>query len=652
MKRNQAIIALLLFSISFGVYLKTLCPTVYVGDSGELIAASYILGIPHPPGYPLYCLLGRLFTFLPLGSIAFRINLMSAFFASLTVVLVYLVVLKIQNLGRQADRQTGRQVDSSPIVSHIPAFAAALIFAFSSTFWSQAVIAEVYTLNAFFAILVIFILYLWSENRERKYLYCFSLLYGLSLTNHYTMLLFIPGFIFYILSTDKSIWKEKRTILSMFCLFLLGLSPFSYLFLRSLANPAVDWGNPENLTNFLAHITRSQYRELSQLPTLKIFLKQLFYPAKFLVDQLPIYIGALSLFGLPVLFKKNRKWFYATLIFFLSLSLGVTYFKVFQDEAGALYFGPKFYIPSYIFFIIWIGYGLHFLFEKGAQINKNPKINWGGRTLYKHLSLLLILILPLASLTKNYFQNDKSSYYLAYDLGMNILKTLDEKATIFTSGDAPTFVLAYLSIVEKRRPDITIYHRHGAIFENIYGISGREWPSSREREMIRDAVERRIIDNSFRPIYYANRRKMEKIPGYTLKLKGIIYEVTREGEEEKKRYYPDYRMRGIDDEKIFKDYQTKIMLSEYYYRLGRYYSRIGEREEAFAAYTKASSMGWEIMEYHYLLSQTYQGEGMIEAAIIEYERALKFEPDSIPAQGPAMQKKVGMRRQGMNGKRF
>ncbi|MQY69884.1 MAG: DUF2723 domain-containing protein [Firmicutes bacterium] len=107
-KRMRALIPFLLFLVSFGVYLKTLCPTVYIGDSGELIAAAYTLGIPHPPGYPLYCLLGKLFTLLPFGTIAYRVNLMSAFFASLTIVLIYLIVLEIQNTGKLANWQTGQ----------------------------------------------------------------------------------------------------------------------------------------------------------------------------------------------------------------------------------------------------------------------------------------------------------------------------------------------------------------------------------------------------------------------------------------------------------------------------------------------------------------------------------------------------------------
>lgn len=96
MKPVERYLGVLVFLISFTVYLLTLCPTVYVGDSGELIAASYTLGIPHPPGYPLFCILGKIFiTLIPIGSIAYRVNLLSAFFASATVMVLYFFLNKL-----------------------------------------------------------------------------------------------------------------------------------------------------------------------------------------------------------------------------------------------------------------------------------------------------------------------------------------------------------------------------------------------------------------------------------------------------------------------------------------------------------------------------------------------------------------------------
>ena len=84
-----------LFLLTFLVYLRTLAPGVYGFDSAELATGVFTQGIVHPPGYPLYLLIGKLFTFLPVRDVAYRLNLMSAFFAALTVLLLYLVIKNI-----------------------------------------------------------------------------------------------------------------------------------------------------------------------------------------------------------------------------------------------------------------------------------------------------------------------------------------------------------------------------------------------------------------------------------------------------------------------------------------------------------------------------------------------------------------------------
>ncbi|MDI6752712.1 MAG: DUF2723 domain-containing protein, partial [bacterium] len=144
---------LLLFLFCFGLYLFTLNPTIPFHDSGDMVAASWLLGIPHPTGYPFYCLFGRFFsTMIPIGNIAYRMNMESAMFASLAVMLVYFIT---------------RTLITNPY-SLIPSLVAALILAFSPTFWEQAVIAEKYTLNAFFFSLLIFILLKWQETQNSK----------------------------------------------------------------------------------------------------------------------------------------------------------------------------------------------------------------------------------------------------------------------------------------------------------------------------------------------------------------------------------------------------------------------------------------------------------------------------------------------------
>jgi 4-amino-4-deoxy-L-arabinose transferase-like glycosyltransferase len=140
-------------------YLSTLAPTVTAEDSGELITASYFLGIPHPPGYPTWCLLSHPFVYIPFGSIAWRVNLSSAFFASCTVLFVFLVGYRLSK-------------------SRVAAISSALLFAFSLEFWEQSVITEVYALNACSLVLCFYLLCLWKETYNAKYLLWLSFSMG------------------------------------------------------------------------------------------------------------------------------------------------------------------------------------------------------------------------------------------------------------------------------------------------------------------------------------------------------------------------------------------------------------------------------------------------------------------------------------------
>jgi tetratricopeptide (TPR) repeat protein len=621
-------IALLLFLISFGIYLKTLCPTVYVGDSGELIAAVHTLGIPHNPGYPLYCLLGKLFTFLPFGSIAYRINLMSAFFASLTVVLIYLIILKIQvnrSTGQRVNGSTGQRGNGAtgrPLISHIPAISASLLLAFSPTFWSQAVIAEVYPLNAFFLALLIYLLLTWKEKRDVRLLYLSSLIYGLAFCSHLMQITFFPAMLFLLLTNQSRILLQGKKLAIIFFLFLLGLSLYFYLPVRSLANPPIDWGNPENLRNFWYHFSGTEHRHrylfsLSFAQTLNrakalscLFLKQ-FSLAGLLV----------GLLGIGFLFKRKGEG-----LFLLLIILGNLFYILFLNTVSLKL--TAFGIPSYLVIALGIGYGMGYLLEKGRGINERyNRIRLGSKSLYEYVAPLLILVLPLLPLSKNYCENDRSRYYLAYDYGLNILKTLEKNAIFFSSGDIATFAIAYLNIVETKRPDVTIYHRSGNLYQDIYSFYTGRRLSGEEREKQRNRIEREMVSTTSRPVYYI-RDVSEELPGYFLEPQGLVYRVRREGVKIRKgrNYWKDYRMRGMEDERVFKDYLTRRMVAEYYYRLGNYYFQRGDRKKAVEQYSKASRIGWEVKGRHYSLGQAYQRVGMIDMAILEYEKAIEFRP--------------------------
>ncbi|MFQ5813081.1 MAG: protein O-mannosyl-transferase family, partial [Anaerolineae bacterium] len=125
-RRLVGIIAAALFVGSFLLYVSTMAPSVAPGDSAEFQFVPYILGIAHPPGYALYVLLGKLFTLLPLGSVAYRMNLFSAFCGALTVSLTYLIILQLSS-GKK-----------SSLAAQVPAILGAATFAVSANLWQHS----------------------------------------------------------------------------------------------------------------------------------------------------------------------------------------------------------------------------------------------------------------------------------------------------------------------------------------------------------------------------------------------------------------------------------------------------------------------------------------------------------------------------------
>ena len=214
LQKRDFLISAGLFFVSFIVYLLTLTPSICAGDSGELTTAIYNLGAAHPPGYPLYTILGKIFTYVPLNDIAYRVNLLSAFFGAFTVTFLFLFLIKIIKTNRGSEFN---------LKDYIIAGVSSLIFAFSQTHWSQAVIAEVYTLNIIFAPLLLLVVLVWQERvflqlkkniicYAERYLLLFALLLGMSFTNHLLLLGYIIPFMIFFLAIFLIIREyAKRT---------------------------------------------------------------------------------------------------------------------------------------------------------------------------------------------------------------------------------------------------------------------------------------------------------------------------------------------------------------------------------------------------------------------------------------------------------
>jgi hypothetical protein len=223
------LIAALLGGAAFALYALTLAPTVLAGDGGEFQFVPYRLGVAHPTGYPLYSLLGWAWShLLPVGDVAYRMNLFSAFWAGLAIGILYLTAHILL-------RQTTPAL--SPAIHRLIAALAAITFAVTPTFWSQAIIAEVYSLHVVFVVLLLYLLLAWSERRESRLLLIAACCFGLSLAHHRTTLLLAPPILAYLWLADRHAYHDWRLMLRALLLVLLPLALYAYIPLRAAHTP-------------------------------------------------------------------------------------------------------------------------------------------------------------------------------------------------------------------------------------------------------------------------------------------------------------------------------------------------------------------------------------------------------------------------------
>lgn len=168
-------------------YLSTLAPSIGYQDTPEFVDTSFALGIIHPAGFPAYNLISKAITFLPLGSIAFRVNLFSTLLACMTLVVLYLSAIEIIKICFPESSSESRIG---------PALFSPALLAFSFPFWFNSLIAEVYTLHSFFTVLIIYLLLLWKNNNDSRFLLLAALFFGLSAGNHGTVAFYLPAILF------------------------------------------------------------------------------------------------------------------------------------------------------------------------------------------------------------------------------------------------------------------------------------------------------------------------------------------------------------------------------------------------------------------------------------------------------------------------
>jgi hypothetical protein len=435
--RPSWLLPALLGMVTLCLYLCTLLPSVGEADTLEFQVVAAKLGVAHPTGYPLYVLLGKLFTLLPLKNVAWRVNLASAVFGAAAVVLLYGTV----------NRLTER-----PLISSL----AALAFAFSATFWSQALAAEVYTLHNLLVVAILALLLRqldpaedrvsWDARgisspgaRVRRW-HVVSFLVGLSLTNHLTTVLLMPAVALALLMNrpwSQTRWKA-RAWLAAAGLFLLGLSLYLFIPLRW---PALNDGRWMTLGELLRYVTGGQFHGALHLDGWQD-------PARWrivgrLLRQPFGWAGlALAAIGVTHLVIRRRRALAVTGVTFLAyLVYGLVYYVA--DIA-------VFLLPAHLMLAVWMGVGVTCLAELLPLEPSFVPSAWRG------VVVVLFALVPLSAIGTNLPTVDRSQERGGYAWGQYALNQPLEAGGAIPADTKKFAPLYYLQQVEGVRPDLDV----------------------------------------------------------------------------------------------------------------------------------------------------------------------------------------------------
>ena len=415
--------------IALTLYVVTLAPTVTLVDSGELIFAATRLDIPHPPGTPLYVLLGYLFSRLPWGSPAFRLNLMSAVFAALAAAALLLLALRTFQEQQEEVRSshhkrpptgtTGIQIASATV--------AALSYTMSATLWSYATVAEVYTLNT--ALLVLALFFFFGSNLRPAFLF-----FGLALAvHHVSALFFVPGAIYFLWTARRPRSFSPRSLLYL----LPGIATYLYLPIRAAQQPILNWGNPGTIERFFWHVSGKQYRSnfVSDFDTL---LSRAWFFIKLAADEFTPVGLALVLLGFYCFWSRSRRLFV-----FMALTIGcnLLYALIYDISED----NEAYVLPAFVLFAVALAWGARRLLESFFLARR--------KALAISLTALLCL-LPIFSAWSHYSQNNHQHDLVARDYGLNVLENLEPGALLLTMDWQLYSPLLYLQHVEGHRKDV------------------------------------------------------------------------------------------------------------------------------------------------------------------------------------------------------
>ncbi|MEM7344072.1 MAG: DUF2723 domain-containing protein [Chloroflexota bacterium] len=358
------------FVTVLGLYLLTLAPGVVGGDAGEHQFAAPLLAIPHATGYPLYILLGKIWTLLiPIGSLAWRMNLLSAVGGALAATTTSLVVYR---LAQDKYSQQISQWNAKHVAIQLSAFIAGLVLAFGLTLWQWSIIAGVRSINVLFFALLTLQAITWEQQlargeqqRAERTLRWLALTVGLSLAHHRTTVFYLPPLVVWIWWHAPTLIRQPKRLLILAALTLTPLFLYILLYVRAITGVPYSHEAITDWQSFWFLVGASDSSGLFLYVDPAYLIARLDFIWNDILAQIAWSGVFLALVGVISLLRSEIKQFLLQgALVFLLFGFTLDFEVVNLNEAPTWYM-----MPAYFIFSVWVGLGLIQIYKWAHKIN-------------------------------------------------------------------------------------------------------------------------------------------------------------------------------------------------------------------------------------------------------------------------------------------
>lgn len=418
---------------TLALYVATAARDIVFGDSPELTAVALTFGVAHPPGYPIFTMLGWLFGHLPVGPLPFRVTLLSVVCNAATVGVVYVTTYRFTR--------------------NVPAAAvAAVALATEPVFWAWSLVTEVFPLNDLLSATMLLLVALWHEHPERRWLLVAGgLVGGLGMADHQTIALLSPA-VFYVMWRRRDVLlRVPRIVLDTGIAFLVGLIPYVVLLPAAAHHSVWSWGDLRTPGDLLAHFLRQSYGTTSLIVGGQ-------FTGGSPVDRVVAFFAALDplqwiLLAAGAVYAWRVKRWYATYLligFVIAGPLFSAYSNANLADDTTLLILQRFFLMPHAIVAPLAGFAV---VAAGEGVRRLPV----PRRSLEMAAASIAVVIAIALVPLHYREIDRSNDHTARTFGEDLMASARKGAIFMVAGDPVVYSVQYLQSIEGARPDLALF---------------------------------------------------------------------------------------------------------------------------------------------------------------------------------------------------